>query len=135
MKFKNIDIYEMPDWMQNITTAVMNQCGEMLKKNPQYNEYSEEGEQLLEKNKFISDFLSTMNDKKRMGDLPSPSKEDLEELSQYLALESDQMEFMNMQYYLREPPYIGISGAGGDFIKDYLHSRLIFERESVGFGF
>lgn len=100
MKFKNIDIYEMPDWMQNITTAVMNQCGEMLKKNPQYNEYSEEGEQLLEKNKFISDFLSTMIDKKRMGDLPSPSKEDLEELSQYLALESDQMEFMNMQYYL-----------------------------------
>jgi hypothetical protein len=100
MKFKDIDIYEMPEWLQNVTTAVMNQCGEMLKKNPQYNEFSEEGEELLEKNRFISDFLSTMIDKKMMEDLPSPSKEDLEELSRYLLLENDQMELMNIQYYL-----------------------------------
>lgn len=100
MKFKDIDIYEMPDWMQSITVIIMNQCGEMLKRNPKYNEYSEEGEKLLEKNKFISTFMSTIIDKKSMENLPMPSKEDLAELSQYLALENDQMELMNMQYYL-----------------------------------
>lgn len=100
MKFRDIDLYEMPEWMQGITVIIMNQCGEMLKRNPKYNEYSEEGEQLLEKNRFISDFLSTMIEKKKIEDLPMPTKEDLKELSQYLALESDQMEFMNMQYYL-----------------------------------
>lgn len=100
MKFRDIDIYEMPAWMQSITVIVMNQCGEMLKRNPKYNEYSEEGEKLLAKNRFISDFLSTIIDKKRMGDLTIPTKEELEELSQYLALESDKMELMNVQYYL-----------------------------------
>lgn len=100
MKFKNIDIYEMPEWLQNVTTVVMEQCGEMLESNPQYNEFVEEGERLLEKNGFISAFLSTMIDKKRMKDLPFPSKEDMEELSHYLSLESDQMELMNIQYYL-----------------------------------
>lgn len=43
MKFKDIDIYEMPEWMQSITVIVMNQCGEMLKRNPKYNGESPDG--------------------------------------------------------------------------------------------
>lgn len=100
MKFKDIDMYQMPEWFGSIVCETMNQCGEMLEMNPRYKEYSEEGEKLLGKYGFISAFLSTMIDKKRIKDLPFPSKEELEALSRYLAVESDQMELMNIQYYL-----------------------------------
>lgn len=100
MRFSDIDLYEMPDWMQIATVKIMNQCGEMVKRNPKYYEYLKEGETLLAKNRFISEFLSTIVEPKKMEDLPMPTEKDLKELSRYLALESDQMEFMNMQYYL-----------------------------------
>lgn len=100
MKFEDIEIYEMPNWWQNVTVAVTEQCGKMLKKNPHYNEYVEEGERLLNEHSFISDFLSTIIEKKKIEDIPIPSKEELEALSRYLFVESDQMELMNIQYYL-----------------------------------
>ncbi len=100
MKFKDIDIYEMPNWMQNITTAVTEQCGKILRKNSQCNEFIEEGEKLLKEYSFLSDFLSTIIEKEKIEDMPVPSKEELEALSRYLSLESDQMELMNIQYYL-----------------------------------
>ena len=39
-------------------------------------------------------------EKEKIEDMPVPSKEELEALSRYLSLESDQMELMNIQYYL-----------------------------------
>ena len=100
MKIKDIDLYNMPDWLGRMVDAVTNQCEEMIRKNPHYREYFEESERILDGCEFVSTFLSTTVDKEAAAELELPTMEELKALSRYLELENDQMELRNIQFYL-----------------------------------
>lgn len=45
---KDIDIYNMPDWLGRTVDTVTNQCEEKIRENPYYKEYFEESGRLLD---------------------------------------------------------------------------------------
>lgn len=97
MKLKDIDIYNLPRWLNGICEEMEGKCCEELKKESDfYNRVLEESSQLLEEYRFISTLIDR-------GDIIQPMKLNVSEekaLSRFLVLDSDQRDMEMIQFYL-----------------------------------
>ena len=97
MKINDIDLYNLPLWLNGVAEKLEEGCQEELKKESDlYNQVLEESGEILDKYRFISTIIDGDVIRKPMNLAVS----ELEALSRFWRLETKQRDMENLQTYL-----------------------------------
>lgn len=97
MKINDIDLYNLPLWLNGVAEKLEEGCREELEKESDfYNEVLKESGEILDKYRFISTIIDGDTITKPMNLTVS----ELEALSRFWRLETDRKDMENLQMYL-----------------------------------